>query len=464
MKVFLFASACVGALLSSHASAQCAPPPTNLVPARGCGNAVNVSWSSVPGTDYYSVRRGVFPFLNEVATTTNPFYFDTQAPLASISYQVIAVVTPFCLVASDVVQVVEQPVPGPAQVFTVSRTCNGAILGAVVPSHAVRYFIRRAAPGGGFQLVANDILSPGEILSWNDTSIAPNTEYRYRLSFWNQCETEGPFVERTFTWPGPQIPPAPTLAPQVEGSCDGIRVTLPASDSPLFLRRTVGGFVWAYVGGQTTTYPGGAVILDNIPSPGLEVTYAVQADSQCGASPIGVPSGPVARSLPLNVEATVTASYTPGCGAVRIDWNRTIDEGRPYTISIRRGTTPNISQAVEVAAVSDVQNSYVDASGDGSFFYWVVATTTCETDRFQAAPASVNGACCDSIDFNNDTSLFDPQDIDAFLSVYSEGPCIPATATCNDIDFNNDGSLFDPCDIDSFLLVFSEGPCTLCGV
>jgi hypothetical protein len=70
---------------------------------------------------------------------------------------------------------------------------------------------------------------------------------------------------------------------------------------------------------------------------------------------------------------------------------------------------------------------------------------------------------CDSIDFNNDTSFFDPQDIDAFLSVYSEGPCIPASATCNDIDFNNDGSLFDPCDIDSFLLQFSEGPCTLCG-
>ncbi len=73
------------------------------------------------------------------------------------------------------------------------------------------------------------------------------------------------------------------------------------------------------------------------------------------------------------------------------------------------------------------------------------------------------GPTCDSIDFNNDTSLFDPQDIDAFLSVYSEGPCIPETATCNDIDFNNDNSVFDPCDIDSFLLQFSEGPCTLCG-
>jgi hypothetical protein len=30
---------------------------------------------------------------------------------------------------------------------------------------------------------------------------------------------------------------------------------------------------------------------------------------------------------------------------------------------------------------------------------------------------------------------------------------------CDDIDFNNDGSVFDPADIDAFLRVFSEGPC-----
>lgn len=66
---------------------------------------------------------------------------------------------------------------------------------------------------------------------------------------------------------------------------------------------------------------------------------------------------------------------------------------------------------------------------------------------------------CDSVDFNNDGSIFDPTDVDAYLSVFSEGPCIPAGATCNDLDFNNDGSIFDPGDIDVFLSVFSEGPC-----
>lgn len=73
------------------------------------------------------------------------------------------------------------------------------------------------------------------------------------------------------------------------------------------------------------------------------------------------------------------------------------------------------------------------------------------------------GPTCNDIDFNNDGSSFDPQDIEAFLSVFSEGPCIPGSATCDDLDFNNDSALFDPCDIDSFLLVFAEGPCTPCG-
>ncbi|GEM_PF-634657 len=75
----------------------------------------------------------------------------------------------------------------------------------------------------------------------------------------------------------------------------------------------------------------------------------------------------------------------------------------------------------------------------------------------------VCGPICNDIDFNNDGASFDPQDIDALLSVFSEGPCVPDFQVCDDIDFNNDGGLFDPCDISSFLTVFSEGPCTPCG-
>jgi hypothetical protein len=84
--------------------------------------------------------------------------------------------------------------------------------------------------------------------------------------------------------------------------------------------------------------------------------------------------------------------------------------------------------------------------------------------NFSSTPAIsvVRAQGCDSVDVNRDGSIFDPADVDAFLSVFAEGPCIPVDATCNDIDFNNDGSTFDPCDIDAFLLSFSEGPCTAC--
>ncbi len=78
-------------------------------------------------------------------------------------------------------------------------------------------------------------------------------------------------------------------------------------------------------------------------------------------------------------------------------------------------------------------------------------------------PDSCETTVCNDIDVNNDGASFDPQDIEAFLSIFSEGPCVPATQTCDDIDFNNDAGLFDPCDISSFLAVFSEGPCTACG-
>lgn len=70
-----------------------------------------------------------------------------------------------------------------------------------------------------------------------------------------------------------------------------------------------------------------------------------------------------------------------------------------------------------------------------------------------------NNYPCNDIDFNNDGYFYDPTDIDAFLSVFSEGPCIPAAAQCDPVDFNNDGSGFDPEDVEAFLSVYSEGPC-----
>lgn len=112
------------------------------------------------------------------------------------------------------------------------------------------------------------------------------------------------------------------------------------------------------------------------------------------------------------------------------------------------------------------QNSGANADREYFRLQYVCASQGPEQCIVATSPAcdtTVGNYGCDGVDFNNDGSFFDPGDIDAFLSVFSEGPCIPETAICNDVDFNNDGSLFDPCDVDAFLVVFSEGPCTPCG-
>lgn len=77
---------------------------------------------------------------------------------------------------------------------------------------------------------------------------------------------------------------------------------------------------------------------------------------------------------------------------------------------------------------------------------------------------SANDAC--DLDFTND-GVVDNRDIEAFVRVYSEGPCAvlndgsedTLAPPCDDIDFNNDGSSFDPQDLDGFRLAYEGGPC-----
>ncbi|MFO0857856.1 MAG: hypothetical protein U0640_10920 [Phycisphaerales bacterium] len=127
---------------------------------------------------------------------------------------------------------------------------------------------------------------------------------------------------------------------------------------------------------------------------------------------------------------------------------------------IREGVTPESGStfaSVNVIEVTELDHIFVGGSFSRAGVYLSPNLS------YFTYPVDC-GLFCNDIDFNNDGSYFDPQDIDAFLSVYSEGPCIPAAAICDDIDFNNDTSIFDPCDINGFLALFTEGPCTTCGL
>jgi hypothetical protein len=185
----------------------------------------------------------------------------------------------------------------------------------------------------------------------------------------------------------------------------------------------------------TLPAPGAAIALNQSPSQ-VRVFFSEAMNASAGAFTVSGPSGNVVFALG-NAGSPTTSTLT---------FANALPAGT-YTVTV----SPSVVTTTGAIALDGEITGGLLPSGNGlaggaaSFSFTVV------------------GAGCDSIDFNNDGSFFDPVDIDAFLSVFSEGPCVPSGATCNDIDFNNDNSLFDPCDIESFLLVFSEGPCTPCG-
>ncbi len=146
-----------------------------------------------------------------------------------------------------------------------------------------------------------------------------------------------------------------------------------------------------------------------------------------------------------SVAEGTSQSYTLANGSIIVDNDPLVINGVPL-----RNTFQTITASVP--GTGGVLTLVVRGQGESSeevfVFDNIVITGT------------PGGVVCNDIDFNNDTSIFDPADIEDFLVVYSEGPCSTApTPGCDSIDFNNDSSIFDPRDIDSFLSVYSEGPC-----
>jgi hypothetical protein len=166
---------------------------------------------------------------------------------------------------------------------------------------------------------------------------------------------------------------------------------------------------------------------------------------------------------PCITEANTGSVYAPGCVGGDVDFN---NDGLIYDPCDLFDWIYEFTLFPSVCSPLGQSYDVLDVNRDGAANVYDLITLTlgfADIPGCMLGTLPTGGPTCDPIDFNADGTSFDPTDIDAFLSVFSEGPCVPETATCNNIDFNNDGTLFDPCDIDSFLLVFSEGPCTLCG-
>ena len=245
--------------------------------------------------------------------------------------------------------------------------------------------------------------------------------------------TPGEFVEPCGADAG-DVPSNATAADGQTGSLNTIRGTIGvAADSDMYIINVcdAASFSASTVGGTTLDTQ---LFLFN-----LDGTGVVFNDDVVG--------GTVLQSALTSQFVTQNGQYLLAVSA----WDRDPVDAAGGALWI---DTPFRSErAPDGPSASSPMTGWTGTGGTGS--YAITLTGACF--------AGPSGPICNDIDFNNDGSFFDPDDVDAFFSVFSEGPCIPATATCDGVDFNNDGSLFDPCDIDAFFLVFSEGPCTLCG-
>ena len=313
--------------------------------------------------------------------------------------------------------------------------------------------------------------------------VQPQDEARYYCGLYAPCVSEGSLAVQLTLGGPPVINIHPSQAACVQGVATfDVGVLADPADGPLtyqWWRNCGGPFpTWDFLSdgvsnsGSIISGANGPTLTITNPNAGDDCTYFCTIGNSCGLVGSNY-AGMTLQTHAIQFQPD-SATFCPGDspsfftaagpginGPFTYQWYRYLNPIAPSgpSVALSDGPTGNGSTISGSQSMWLTHNNV--ATADEGWFY-CVASTPCisiSTNDVALTQGLICAFSCDSIDFNNDESLFDPLDIDSFLSVYAEGPCLPEGATCNDIDFNNDGSVFDPRDIESFLSVYAEGPC-----
>jgi 1,4-alpha-glucan branching enzyme len=173
---------------------------------------------------------------------------------------------------------------------------------------------------------------------------------------------------------------------------------------------------------------------------------------QPGATPLEVAQQPSNVTTCAGSDATFTISPA-GSGPFTYQWQR-----QPANITT---TWFTLSEGVLAGGgtFSGTTTDTLTISGattalSGTKFRAIVQGV-CNGATSDVVTITVNAACCDSIDFNQNGVFPEDQDAIDFFDVLAGGEC----GTCNDIDFNNNGVFPEDADIVDFFNVLAGGEC-----
>jgi fibronectin type 3 domain-containing protein/alpha-tubulin suppressor-like RCC1 family protein len=314
--------------------------PTQLIAKPGDGK-VSLSWSTVQGAAYYTVRRATtsggryYPVTSELTTSTT--YEDTTVTNGTKYYYIVTATS-----SSNIESLASSEVSATPSVQPLRPTGLSAFAGTNMislswnqVSNAVSYSLKRATTSGGPYSTITDTLSCG----YTDTRVTNGTKYYYKVTATSSFGVESlPSLEVSATSIAPVRPLSPTGLTAVVGDNKVSLSWGQVSTAVCYnLKRSTtpgGPYSFIAVNLHTTAYE------DTTVTNGTSYYYVVTATSSLALDSLNstevsaVPNKPVAPTSPTNLKATA------GDRLVNLSWDPSPSIPTPkYTI--KRATSLN---------------------------------------------------------------------------------------------------------------------------
>ena len=234
------------------------------------------------------------------------------------------------------------------------------------------YRIERKTGAAGTYAKLDSVFSP--TTTYQNSGLAPATQYYYRVSACNTAGCSAPSTENNATTL-PNPPSAPSGLTATTASSTQINIAWTASATgPVtryYVERSTGGGAFAVIDSLTsnnTSYQNSGL------SPGTQYTYQVRACNAAGCSgysnTASATTTPVIPGVPTGLAAS-TVSDTQ----INLTWNAATGFVESYLLE-RRTSAPNSSQIIATLPANTLSYSNTGLTSATQYFYRVRACNT----------------------------------------------------------------------------------------